>query len=194
MLTAKLRQIALVLGAGKVTLPYPAAPHPPAAGFRGLPAIRGEDCLGCGACARACPARLIELTSQGDRMILTADFTRCTYCARCADVCPTGAFHMTDRFETATPDPGRLSARIDMELLICQSCGKSMGTRHMALHAARKKGEPEPIALPTLCPGCRRKAAAQAAAAAKAAEAAQAVAAVDAAASAQAGKGGSDRG
>lgn len=157
LLTAKIRQVALVLGAGKVTLEYPAKPHDPATGFRGLPAIDGERCLGCGACAHVCPARLLTLTTDDDRLVLTADFARCTYCARCADVCPTGAFQMTQRFETAVDDPARLTARVELAMAICTNCGRPTGhSTHMVQHLSKKLGVNHSTA--DLCPDCRKRA------------------------------------
>lgn len=170
MLTAKLRELSLVLGAGRVTLPYPAQPHPPAEGFRGLPTVDGDKCVGCGACALACPARLIKLEDQGPWKVLTADLTRCTYCARCADVCPYGAFQMTSRFETVTADPSKLRIRIALEQILCRECGKPIRTRHALEATAAKTGKPIDPETAYICPACRKKAAAAAAAAAKGAK------------------------
>lgn len=158
MFVAKLRQIALVSRAGRVTLPYPFRPHPPAEGFRGLPTVRGEVCIGCGACAAACPARLITVRPEGDHMVLEADYTRCTYCARCQDVCPTGACHMTDRFETATPDRSRLTLRVALQAAVCPRCGQRFASQRQVRLAAEQAGEPpESQALLSLCPDCRRR-------------------------------------
>ncbi|HEY3364093.1 MAG TPA: 4Fe-4S dicluster domain-containing protein [Symbiobacteriaceae bacterium] len=159
MWRAKLRQLAIVFGAGRVTLPYPAAPHAPAAGFRGLPTVDGNTCVGCGGCAYVCPSRLIALTEADGRLTLTADLTRCTYCARCEDVCPTGAFKMTDQFETAVTDLSRLQIRVELDLADCRKCGKPIGTRHMAIHAAGLFGEKAPKDdTAFLCSDCRRRA------------------------------------
>lgn len=155
MLTAKLRQLALVLSTPKATRDYPAQPQPPAAGFRGLPAIDGERCLGCGACAHVCPARLISLTQSENRLVLNADLGRCTYCARCEDVCPAGAFRMTDRFETTVDDPRRLSIRIELEMAACPRCHRTVESRHMVAFVAEKYGLAD--SLSGLCPDCRRR-------------------------------------
>lgn len=158
MLIAKLRQLALVTRAGRVTLPYPFQPHPPAEGFRGLPTVDGEKCVACGACAAACPARLIAVRQEGEHMVLSADFTRCTYCARCQDVCPTGAFQMTGRFETATADRANLRLRVALNAATCPRCGERFASQRLVQRAAEQAGEPaETHALLSLCPDCRRR-------------------------------------
>ena len=43
MLLAKLRETWICLKAGRVTLPYPFAPHEPAAGFRGKVTVDAEE-------------------------------------------------------------------------------------------------------------------------------------------------------
>ena len=158
MLIAKLRQLALVTRAGRVTLPYPFRPHPPAAGFRGLPTVDGEKCIACGACAMACPARLITVGPEDGHMVLAADFTRCTYCARCQDVCPTGAFQMTGRFETATADRANLRLRVALQAATCPRCGKLFASERQVRRAAEQAGEPaQAQSLLALCPDCRRR-------------------------------------
>ncbi|MFO7274396.1 MAG: 4Fe-4S dicluster domain-containing protein [Bacillota bacterium] len=158
MLTAKLRELALVLGTGRVTLPYPRAPRPPAEGFRGLPTVDGTKCVGCGACALVCPARLITLEDQGTWKVLTADLARCTYCARCAEVCPYGAFQMTSRFETAAVDPAKLRIHVSLEQLLCRECGRPIRTRHMMEQTAARTGKPVNPQTAYLCHVCRRRA------------------------------------
>lgn len=156
MLTAKSRQIALVLRAGRVTLNYPAEPHPPAEGFRGLPAIDGTRCVGCGTCAHVCPARLITLSEIDDRLVLEASFARCTYCARCAESCPTGAFQMTGRFETAVTDPRQLSVRVELAMARCARCGRPTGTSQQMVRLLAERFELAPR-LVELCSACRRR-------------------------------------
>ncbi|MGE5675353.1 MAG: 4Fe-4S dicluster domain-containing protein [Mycobacterium leprae] len=155
MWRAKLGLLRISLKTGRVTLPYPAAPHPPAEGFRGLPELDGTQCVGCGACVNACPARLIGLYDREGRRVLTANLHRCTYCGRCAEVCPTGAMRMSTQFETVTADPAQLHLRADLQLAGCTACGRPLGTtRQMVQYMAELGLDPGTAAL---CTRCKRR-------------------------------------
>jgi len=143
---AKYRQAVLAVRTGKATV---ISPPPPAPGFRGLPALDAARCLGCGACATACPSRLITVADQPGARLWKADFGRCIYCGRCAEVCPSGAIAMTDRYETAITDPAALRISATLELAQCSRCGRPLGV-------ARNLAEffPDPGGL---CPACKRR-------------------------------------
>ena len=55
-----------------------------------------ERCIGCGACAEACPLHCIQQTDAG----LVWERSRCTSCGICATVCPTNARQCSGRMET----------------------------------------------------------------------------------------------
>ncbi|HWI61108.1 MAG TPA: 4Fe-4S dicluster domain-containing protein [Symbiobacteriaceae bacterium] len=143
MFRAKLSEAYLAVKNGRATLPF--VTRTPAPGFRGLPALDAARCLGCGACAAACPSRLISVTVGR----FEADFGRCVYCARCEEVCPAGAIKMTDRFETAVTDPGALRLRAVLPLAACARCGRELG-------AAQSMADFFPGA-GRLCPTCKRR-------------------------------------
>lgn len=125
MLLSKLREAVICLKAGRVTLPYPFAPHDPAPGFRGKIAVDGDLCFGCGGCAHVCPAGVITVRDV-DQLTrdLTFDWSRCTYCGRCAEVCPEGAVRMTPDFETATTRREDMLIHLRVFMGPCQRCGR----------------------------------------------------------------------
>jgi len=125
VLLSKLREAAICLKAGRVTLGYPLAPLAPPEGLRGKIAVDGDLCIGCGGCANVCPASVIEITDVDQHTrVLEFMWRRCTYCARCADVCPEAAITSTPEFETATNDPADLVIRIEVFMGPCGRCGR----------------------------------------------------------------------
>lgn len=126
---SELKEALFCLRAGQVTLDYPFGPHPPEPNFRGKPGLDVEKCIGCGACANACPPRLITLHDEDGYRTLDFNLARCTYCARCRDVCPQEALTMTDEFETATPSPDDLRITFKLKLVRCRECGAVVATQ-----------------------------------------------------------------
>ncbi|MFB3880866.1 MAG: 4Fe-4S binding protein [Armatimonadota bacterium] len=125
MILSKLKEAIICLGAGRVTLPYPFAPHPPAAGFRGRLSVDPEKCIGCGGCANVCTPRAIVVTDpEQERRVIEFFLERCTYCARCAEVCREKAITLTEQFETATNDVNDLHVKVEVFMGSCQRCGR----------------------------------------------------------------------
>jgi len=129
MIVSKLKEAIICLRAGRVTLPYPFAPHPPAPGFRGTVSVDAEKCTGCGGCANVCTPRAIVVSDPSqETRVLEFFLERCTYCARCAEVCPEEAITVTEQFETATNDVGDLHMRVEVYMGSCQRCGRCFET------------------------------------------------------------------
>lgn len=125
MLLAKMREAIIAVRAGRVTLPYPFAPRPPAPGFRGKLVVDGDLCIGCAGCANVCEANVIQVHDPApDRRVVEFQWRRCTYCGRCAEVCPEGAVKQSLAFETATDRPEDLVIRIEVFMGPCQRCGR----------------------------------------------------------------------
>ena len=155
---SELKEALVCLEAGQVTLGYPFVPHAPDANFRGKVEVDTRKCMGCGACANACPARLITLNDTHDERTLFFDLGRCTYCAACRDACPQEAIVLTPQFELATTDKTDLHFSMNFRLAHCAECGQPINTERVADVARerllREGGEHAWI---ELCPACRRK-------------------------------------
>jgi hydrogenase-4 component H len=122
---SKLKETVICLGAGKVTLPYPAEAKPTPENFRGRPIFDATKCIGCAGCANNCPAREILVFDVCQEIrILQYLGRRCTYCGRCADVCPEKAITMSRDFETATGQVSDLHQRLELFMSTCQRCGR----------------------------------------------------------------------
>jgi hydrogenase-4 component H len=125
VLLSKLREAWICLKAGRVTLPYPFAPHDPLPGFRGKITLDSDACFGCGGCANVCPAGVIVVHDRDQHTrVLEFFWRRCTYCGRCEEVCPEGAITLSQQFETATNRPEDMYIRLELFMGTCQRCGR----------------------------------------------------------------------
>ncbi|MEW5941146.1 MAG: 4Fe-4S dicluster domain-containing protein [Chloroflexota bacterium] len=160
---SELKEAMVCLEAGQVTLGYPFVPHAPDANFRGKVKVDTRKCMGCGACANACPSRLIVVTDNQNERNFLFELGRCTYCAACRDACPQEAIALTSLFELATPDTNDLRFHMTFRLARCIECGAPINTERV-VDVARERllREGGEHAWLDACPSCRRKAAAQA--------------------------------
>jgi len=161
MLGSKLKEALICFKNLRVTLPYPAQSAPPAEGFRGRLEIDIDKCIGCGACAIACPPRLINIVDLDTKRTFEFALGKCTYCARCAEICPEQAITMSREFELATENKSDLNITMELTMVKCQECGTAFTTqriRDKLMAVLPKKIEIEPAALDwlKLCPDCRR--------------------------------------
>jgi NADH-quinone oxidoreductase subunit I len=81
--------------------------------YRGVPRLlkdeNGNDlCTACGACALACPEKLIKVSSLRDpetkKKVLTEfdfDIGRCMFCGLCEEACQQGALDLSPEYEIA---------------------------------------------------------------------------------------------
>jgi len=125
-IASKLKEALLCMKAGRVTLPYPFKPHDPEEGFRGLPKVDVNKCIGCGGCANVCPARLIRVIDKDQfTRVLVFLYERCTYCGRCAEVCPENAIEMTREFQLSTDDVhDDMIGEYHIFMGPCERCGR----------------------------------------------------------------------
>ena len=105
--------------------PEEASKFPPKPRFHGRHQLNRhpdglEKCVGCELCAWACPADAIyvegadnseeERFSPGERYgrVYQINYLRCIFCGLCIEACPTRALTMTNEFELADNDRGKL--------------------------------------------------------------------------------------
>lgn len=97
------------------TIKYPAESAHSPEGFKGKHVIHFDKCIGCGLCAKICPANAIKLeikkrkikigktmSEQILRKIYSIDLGRCVFCQRCEEICPTKAIELTREFDMAS--------------------------------------------------------------------------------------------
>jgi NADH-quinone oxidoreductase subunit I len=103
----------------RITLQYPDEKKVMYERWRGRPfLVRAEDgkelCIGCGICAKGCPAQAIKVTAgkreDNSRYPATfeLDIGRCIFCSFCAQNCPKSAIKMSHAYELATADKKKL--------------------------------------------------------------------------------------
>ena len=91
------------------TVNYPKVEVEVPEGFRGPPWVDLDKCVGCGLCARDCPAGAIRMVSLGEkRRVPVVDLARCIFCSQCSESCPKGAIRPGREFKIAVSDPGDL--------------------------------------------------------------------------------------
>ena len=101
-----------------------------------------EKCVGCELCAWACPADAIYVEggdntedarfSPGERYgrIYQINYLRCIFCGLCIEACPTRALTMTNFYELADDDRGKLIYEKQQLLAPLQEADPHLDRRH----------------------------------------------------------------
>lgn len=146
------------LAIGVVTEKYPYGPVEVPPGFRGKPVIDHLKCIGCGACANACPPDAISIEddyTEGIRYIRLF-IGRCIYCGRCQDVCPVEAIKLSREFESATSRHDDLYQVVGARMARCNICGRFYATYRQLERVLMNLPEEQRLYV-LMCPECREK-------------------------------------
>ncbi len=165
MVLKRLKLVSIAVSKGVVTRKYPLEPPMKSPRFRGAPTIDPALCIGCGACAQACPTLTLtaEFTPDGRYREIKVFYGRCIFCGRCEEACPTGALKLSEEFELATDNKEDLYYIVAHEVVKCSVCGKPFTTVRMlkwvqeSLKELNSPTTGKIEKLLTICPECRRK-------------------------------------
>ncbi|MFH0911411.1 MAG: 4Fe-4S binding protein [Planctomycetota bacterium] len=137
---------------GPYTCKFPAEPYEAPETYRGKPAYDKDKCVGCGACARVCPARAIEVVDDpatGKRKLIV-HYDICIFCGQCHAYCTTKeGIKLTHEYDLATLDRSETVETVEKDLVLCERCGGAIGAREHLAWVARRLGA-QAYANPTL--------------------------------------------
>ena len=117
-----------------VTNNFPVVPYEVTDGFRGKPEYSYEKCLGCGACAVACPSNALSVTKDEERglSVWKIDYNRCIFCGRCDEVCPPESISLSkESVMCVLFNKEDLTVTGETKLRRCDSCNRYYSTERL---------------------------------------------------------------
>ena len=153
---------------GSSTYEYPFGSYEVCDGFRGKPSYEYDKCIGCAACAIACPSNAItvKLNKDKNKLIWQFDCGKCIFCGRCDEVCPTNAITLSQEYELAVKlNKEDLIEQAELELQVCEGCKKPFTTKKLISYTIErlekvgwdKDSLLEKVEYIKLCPECKKR-------------------------------------
>ncbi|MFH1782968.1 MAG: 4Fe-4S dicluster domain-containing protein [Candidatus Omnitrophota bacterium] len=145
----KLRELAEAIRAvikGPYTTKFPYKKHIPEKRYRGRPRYNEETCVGCGACQIICPAGCISKEDITDQDVpkrrLIVNYESCIFCGQCEANCITkdGIKQHAELDDLATFNRLDVVDTVEKELVLCEACGCTVGTKEHLVWVAEKLG------------------------------------------------------
>lgn len=124
---------------------YPFKPHVPEKKFRGKPEYHEDGCVGCVACAEACPSGCIKVIDSADSdkplRKLELHLDSCIFCGQCQAACITQeGIKLSNKFDLAVFDRNEAIESVEKELVLCEGCGCMVGSKDHLIWVAKKLG------------------------------------------------------
>jgi len=141
----ELKEAILALIKGPYTTKFPFKPHVPEKRFRGKPEYFKDGCVGCKACAEVCTTGCIEVKDMTDLEIplrrLELRYDSCIFCGQCQAACITQeGIKLSNKFDLAIFDRSQAIEAVEKELVLCESCGSTVGAKDHLAWVAKKLG------------------------------------------------------
>jgi ferredoxin len=97
-----------------------------------------ENCNGCLACVRNCPAEALRYTDERDRRTISHNMALCARCGHCRRVCPENAVELRHLLD------GPWEEVTSLDLVHCEICGEPVYTVPFAEALDRRLPERPP--------------------------------------------------